>query len=251
MEQHRILTPWLDTDLADIDGEEWRDIRGYEGAYQVSSYGRIKSLARHDRLGRFVRARIRRLSFHPQGFTTVGLRQDGLENSYAIMLLVGNAFLTKQHPDQIYMHRNKNQLDNRVANIQVGTWAESHSLDLALGKKTSRTPTLVAYQQQRAAQHLEQFGIRQQGQLSAKTCPVCLVAQPLTAYYKNHHRCKACYLQKLGIKSVGKLAASQALGEQGLRKCSKCKQIKPFADFGNSKRNAFGKQYACKACQKV
>lgn len=29
--------------LEDIDGEEWRNIEGYEGIYQISNYGRVKS----------------------------------------------------------------------------------------------------------------------------------------------------------------------------------------------------------------
>ena len=30
--------------------EEWRDIKGYEGLYQVSNYGRVKSLRKMERL---------------------------------------------------------------------------------------------------------------------------------------------------------------------------------------------------------
>ena len=30
-------------EITDLDGEEWRDIEGYEGLYQISNYGRIKS----------------------------------------------------------------------------------------------------------------------------------------------------------------------------------------------------------------
>lgn len=30
-----------------LDGEEWRDIIGFEGLYKVSSYGRVASLERH------------------------------------------------------------------------------------------------------------------------------------------------------------------------------------------------------------
>lgn len=249
MEKDRTLTPWLDTDLADIAGEEWLDITGYDGLYQVSSYGRIKSLARVDRRGRRIRERIRRLSFHPNGCATVSLQREGTENSYSLMILVGDAFLGKQHPDQIYMHLNKNLLDNRVANIGVGSWSQSHLLDLALGKKTDRTATLVAFQQRKAAQHVAEFGIVRDGQLVAKTCPTCSLTKPLTAYYKNHNSCKNCYLKRIGVQAVGKQAESNALGERGLRKCSKCAQIKCLTDFGNDKRKSFGKKNVCKACR--
>ncbi|MGI4823657.1 MAG: NUMOD4 domain-containing protein [Janthinobacterium lividum] len=207
MEKDRTLTPWLDTDLADIEGEEWRDITGYDGLYQVSSYGRIKSLTRYNRLGRIVRERIRRLNFNPKGFATVSLLLDGVAYCYSVMLLVGDAFLTKQNPNQVYIHQNKNLLDNRIANIEVGSRSQSHLLDLKLGKKADRTATLVSFQKQRAAQHIEQFGVVEGNQLVAKTCPACLLVQPLTAYYKNHNSCKACYLKR---KALGKRHACKA-----------------------------------------
>lgn len=249
MEKDRTRTPWLDTDLADIAGEEWRDIAGYDGLYQVSSYGRIKSLARVDKRGRRIRERIRRLNFNPGGFAMISLQQDGVSHAYRVMQVVGDAFLTKQHPDQIYMHQNKNLLDNRVVNIAVGSWAQSQRLDLALGKKTDRTATLVAFQKQKAAQHRQEFGLEKDGQLVAKTCPSCLLTKPLTAYYKTHHHCKDCYLQRIGIQVVGKQRKIQELGERGLRKCSKCAQVKSLTEFGNDKQKSFGKKNACKACR--
>lgn len=35
---------WLNTD--DLPGEEWKDIKDFEGLYQISNYGRVKSLSR-------------------------------------------------------------------------------------------------------------------------------------------------------------------------------------------------------------
>ena len=41
-----------------MKNEIWRDVVGYEGLYQVSDQGRVKSLERKDRLGRIVKKRI-------------------------------------------------------------------------------------------------------------------------------------------------------------------------------------------------
>ena len=44
--------------------EIWKDIdwvKGYEGLYQVSNLGRVKSLARYDSKGRFLKERIKKL----------------------------------------------------------------------------------------------------------------------------------------------------------------------------------------------
>ena len=43
---------WLD--VSDLPNEVWQDIQGYEGVYQISCYGRIKSLPRTRRGGSFV-----------------------------------------------------------------------------------------------------------------------------------------------------------------------------------------------------
>ena len=41
-----------------MKNEEWRDVAGYEGLYQVSDQGRVKSLERKNCLGRTVKERI-------------------------------------------------------------------------------------------------------------------------------------------------------------------------------------------------
>src|SRR4051794_16844857 len=38
--------PYLNTCIEDIEGEKWNDVPGFDGAYHVSIYGRIKSLSR-------------------------------------------------------------------------------------------------------------------------------------------------------------------------------------------------------------
>jgi len=43
---HKQEYPYQNLSLTNIKGERWKDITGFEGEYQVSSYGRIKSLSR-------------------------------------------------------------------------------------------------------------------------------------------------------------------------------------------------------------
>jgi hypothetical protein len=40
------ISPYLNTALKDLRGEQWDDVPGFEGAYQVSTHGRVKSLRR-------------------------------------------------------------------------------------------------------------------------------------------------------------------------------------------------------------
>ncbi|WP_256210993.1 NUMOD4 domain-containing protein, partial [Oenococcus oeni] len=48
--------------------EIWRDIKGYEGLYQVSNLGRVKSLVRIDNLGRHWKQRILRGGLDKDGY---------------------------------------------------------------------------------------------------------------------------------------------------------------------------------------
>ena len=41
-----LLMPYQNLSLEDLPGEEWKAIAGYEGSYQVSNMGRVKSLKR-------------------------------------------------------------------------------------------------------------------------------------------------------------------------------------------------------------
>lgn len=38
--------------------EEWRPIEGYEGLYEVSNTGQVRSLDKYDSMNRFLRGRI-------------------------------------------------------------------------------------------------------------------------------------------------------------------------------------------------
>ena len=40
------LLPHKNLSLEDMDGEIWKDIEGFEGYYQISNFGRVKSLSR-------------------------------------------------------------------------------------------------------------------------------------------------------------------------------------------------------------
>lgn len=60
--------------------EEWRDIKGYEGLYMISSYGRTKTLDHYEKCGnfkRFRKGRIREPYINKYGYVVVSLCKDG------------------------------------------------------------------------------------------------------------------------------------------------------------------------------
>ena len=77
--------------------EIWKNIPGYEGLYQVSNYGRVKSLRRiikHWRGGNSIKKeRILRLHKDVYGYYTVNITANGIKRTHPIHQLIAIAFL--------------------------------------------------------------------------------------------------------------------------------------------------------------
>ena len=64
--------------------EEWRDIKGYEGLYQVSSEGRVKSKQRIARNNQTIKEKIRKPKIDKDGYCCVSLWIDGISKEHFI-----------------------------------------------------------------------------------------------------------------------------------------------------------------------
>ena len=73
--------------------EEWKDIQGYEGRYQISNLGRIKSLNRKDRLGRNVDGKILKQHTDTNGYKSVMLSKNNDKKRHRIHRLVAKMFI--------------------------------------------------------------------------------------------------------------------------------------------------------------
>lgn len=115
---------WLSMD--DFDGEEWRDIPLYEGIYQISNYGRIKTLSRFtsykDRYGnnsqRLVREKIRRVHDNGNGYLFVGLWYNNKTNTEYIHRLVATTFIPNPLNLPQVNHKDENKKNNYVSNLE-------------------------------------------------------------------------------------------------------------------------------------
>ena len=108
--------------------EEFKDIAGYEGMYQVSNLGRVKSLARKDSRGHNLQEKIRKTPVSSCGYPSVKLCKDGKEILRTVHQLVAIAFL--EHKPNGYKglhvnHKNFNRQDNRLQNLEIVTAREN------------------------------------------------------------------------------------------------------------------------------
>lgn len=110
--------------------EEWKDISGYEGLYQVSNLGRIKSTPREGTKGGIIK------QFSANGYMKVNLHKDGKEHFIYTHRLVAIAFITNQDNKPQINHKNGNKHDNRVINLEWSTSEENLEHAIKNGLKT-------------------------------------------------------------------------------------------------------------------
>ena len=102
--------------------EEFRDIKGYEGIYQISNLGRVKSfkLNKEKILVKSVNS----------GYYTVNLYKNKNQKTRRVHQLVAEAFLNHVRGLKLVIdHINHNRLDNKAINLQWVTIRENTSKD--------------------------------------------------------------------------------------------------------------------------
>ena len=84
--------------------EEWRDIKGYEGRYQISSLGRVKSIVRKEE-------KILSTRFNKQGYEKISLNDNNSKRkTFSVHRLVAEAFLDNPN--------NLPEVNNKVENLE-------------------------------------------------------------------------------------------------------------------------------------
>ena len=123
--------------------EKWNDIKGFEGYYQVSTTGRVKSLDRDvkctSKLGNeFIshkEGRILKPTPNSNGYLSVVLAKDGETRTSPIHRLVAETFIPNPQNLNTVHHINGNHQDNRVENLE---WidCEEHNRIHGIAAKT-------------------------------------------------------------------------------------------------------------------
>ena len=101
--------------------EIWKDIEGYEGYYQISNMGRVKSLERTVWKGkgyRIVPEKILEGVDNGHGYLQVNLSKDGKVKQPLVHRLVATAFLENPMGYKEINHRDENKENNRAENLE-------------------------------------------------------------------------------------------------------------------------------------
>ena len=104
--------------------EIWRPVIGYEGLYEVSSYGRVRSLKKNKVIKFFLKG----------GYPYCGLFSDGKQKNHQIHRLVAQAFIP--NPDNLPQvnHKDEDKTNNIVDNLE---WCD-RKYNMNYGSRTER-----------------------------------------------------------------------------------------------------------------
>lgn len=105
-----------------MEKEEWRDIQGYEGYYQVSNLGRVRSLDKYVKnyISGFAlrKGMVLKGKSDKDGYKYVTLSKYSKKKTYRIHRLVAQAFLQNPNNYQIINHKDENPSNNNVDNLE-------------------------------------------------------------------------------------------------------------------------------------
>ena len=103
------------------DKEEWRDIKGYEGLYQVSTLGNVRS--RHSGEWRLLKLWLDSRNH----YYMVTLCKKGKHNKFTVHSLVAKTFLPNENNLPVVDHKDANRHNNNVNNLEWVTYGENIS----------------------------------------------------------------------------------------------------------------------------
>lgn len=111
--------------LEDLPNEEWRDVVGYEGLYQVSNMGRVKSLKRESTpflqkgtlCSYTVKKKICKQSI-VEGYLMVHLSKYNIKRQFKVHRLVAIAFIENRYNHPQINHLDEDKLNNVFSNLE-------------------------------------------------------------------------------------------------------------------------------------
>lgn len=106
----------------------WKPIDGYEGLYEVSNTGLIKSLNCYN----YKEPRIMKLGKRPDGYLSVGLSKNNVTKTKTVHRLVAKAFLPNPNNLEMVNHKDEDRTNNNVENLEwcTRTYNQNYSIKL-------------------------------------------------------------------------------------------------------------------------
>ena len=128
--------------------EIWKDIKSYEGLYQISNTGKIKSLERYKdnhSKKQLVKEKIRKQIISKTGYYTCMLNKNGKIKLFKVHRLIAEAFIPNPNNYPIINHKDGNKLNNDISNLEWCNYSHNGKEAYRLGLIKNNTYGIKKY----------------------------------------------------------------------------------------------------------
>lgn len=159
--------------------EIFKDIIGYEGIYQISNLGRVKSLKRfvdnHSGLKKQLKEKILKNHISKTGYYVIDLKNNSLRKTFKVHRLIAIMFISKVNGKDFVNHIDGNKLNNSIDNLEWCTISENNKhaeltglkndsgVNNSKSKLTKENVLFIRQSSLKLKELSEMFGINQSG----------------------------------------------------------------------------------------
>lgn len=149
--------------------EQWKDIKGYEGLYQVSNYGRVKSLTYRKCVHGIRTISNANIVLSPfdngNGYLTISLTRNQKRKNFYVHRLVAENFINNPNKFNVVNHKDFNRKNNKVENLEWCTqkYNTNHARPRFKRQHNSKTQTGERYITRRKNRDLYRVCIKRAG----------------------------------------------------------------------------------------
>lgn len=128
--------------------EVWKDIKGYEGLYQISNFGNVKALEKsvwNGKTNLYFPEIIRKPNFDKDGYLNITLSKNSKAKTFKIHRLVAKAFIDNPGNLPEVNHKDGNKSNNFVNNLEWITRSENQKHAFRIGLINQNGPNNAMY----------------------------------------------------------------------------------------------------------
>lgn len=179
-----------------MENEIWRPVVGYEGLYEVSNFGRVKSLARETNNQYCKEDRILKLKSSKTGYLSVGLKSPGEKQKlYLVHRLVAEVFIPNPYNLPQVNHKDEDKTNNCICNLE---WCDAKYNNSYGNHPKTYEQTIFKHNRPDKSKPVLQYDL--EGNLIAKF-PSTAEAQRCTGI--RHQQINGCCRGEYGYKTAG------------------------------------------------
>lgn len=98
--------------------EIWKELKGYEGLYEISNFGKVRSIERIDDRGRKLKSKTLATRTNNMGYEYISLNSSGIRKTYRLHRLVAMTFIENPNKFSEVNHKDENKLNNKADNLE-------------------------------------------------------------------------------------------------------------------------------------